>query len=241
MDAMEIVVKKTKEGDDDPDYTRADVSDQEVENPKWLRDHSSPYLTNQLSSCLEELYDFDIRRGDLEELHNRNAIRGDLKTENILLFNLMESGTFTRGSWGEATIHGKKVRTINREQIPIERPLNVSQYGTRQYVPPKRNPQRHASEARSYQHEIWALGRALFHIFREIAYSPSDNMLYQDNTPYFWQSGHEREHRSSVAYKYIVAVMENPDRHCEPGAAYKDLLNLVRKRLSIVSLSSCGF
>jgi hypothetical protein len=62
MDAMAIVVTKTKEGDDDPDYTRANVSDQEAKNPKWLREHNSPNLTNQLSSCLEELDDFDIRR-----------------------------------------------------------------------------------------------------------------------------------------------------------------------------------
>jgi serine/threonine protein kinase len=171
----------------------------------------------------------------VEELHNRNAIRGDLKPENILSSNFTESGTC------EVTVHGEKIRIINREQISIEMPLDVSRYGTRQYVPPKRDPQRHTSEARSYQHDIWALGRAVCHIPQETAYSPSDNMLFQDNTPYFWQSGHEGEHRSSVAYRYVVAVMENPDTHCEPGAAYEDLLNLVRYRLSIVSLSSCGF
>ncbi|CAN9136397.1 unnamed protein product [Alternaria alternata] len=49
IDAIAVAVKKTKEGDDDPNYSRAEFFDKEVGNLKRLREYNSPHLIKPIS------------------------------------------------------------------------------------------------------------------------------------------------------------------------------------------------
>lgn len=49
VDGIAVAVKKTKEGDDDPNYSRAEFFDKEVGNLKRLREYDSPHLIKPIS------------------------------------------------------------------------------------------------------------------------------------------------------------------------------------------------
>ena len=49
IEGIAVAVKKTKEGDDDPQYSRAEFFDREVGNLKRLREYSSPHLIKPIS------------------------------------------------------------------------------------------------------------------------------------------------------------------------------------------------
>ncbi|CAI9634730.1 unnamed protein product [Alternaria burnsii] len=49
VDAIAVAVKKTKEGEDDPNYSRAEFFDKEVGNLKRVREYDSPHLIKPIS------------------------------------------------------------------------------------------------------------------------------------------------------------------------------------------------
>jgi serine/threonine protein kinase len=50
VDAIAVAVKKTKQGEDDPNYSRAKFFDKEVGNLKRLREYDSPHLIKPISA-----------------------------------------------------------------------------------------------------------------------------------------------------------------------------------------------
>ena len=273
IDAVAIAVKKTREGDDDPRYSRVAFFDKELGNLNLLREHKyrsshiivpisgyqigqsrclmfpwadggnlgdywidQPSHARNVDDVLWQLCQFVEICDALTELHGTNCRHGDLKPENILWFDRkINRGTLKIADLGLATFHEKEANTGNRNRkgMPTQTPS-----GTSRYEPPEMDAQRGAGEARSRQYDIWSLGCIILELLLWLAYSPSDITIFRDNTPYFWQKGSNPEHDRYIVHEYVVAVMEDLDSHFEPHTAYKDLLNLVRKRLLVVKFSN---
>lgn len=132
---------------------------------------------------------------------------------------------------GLSTFHDQAANTKQRNQDGI---LTNTPSGTFRYEPPEMDRDRASGKPRSRQYDIWSMGCIMIELLVWLLYSYKAVENFRLHVSQFW------ERTSATSYyisPYVSACLDSMENHLGEGNVYRSLLDLVRRRVLIVSVS----
>ncbi|KAI8941650.1 hypothetical protein NX059_002863 [Plenodomus lindquistii] len=180
---------------------------------------------------------FDENDEETPAVNKKNIRHGDLKPENLLIFDVEQNGqgTLKIADMGLAKQH---IEMTGERKFPTS-----TRYGTVRYEPPE--AARNTLAARSRLYDIWSMGCIVLEFIIWILYGNDLLDVFYDqmkNTndlqqiSQFFQvdsTGQSEIHR--VVRRWINQIQQH-DPACAKNSAIKDLLNVVREKLLVIHL-----
>ncbi|KAI0411895.1 hypothetical protein F5X98DRAFT_383183 [Xylaria grammica] len=159
--------------------------------------------------------------------YRRGSRHGDLKPENILWFkNDGNGGCLKIADLGLLRFHRLDADTglRNEGKIPTNTPS-----GTSRYEPPEMVKDRITKGARARRYDIWSMGCIMTELL---------TFRLPRNTPYFWHATQD-ENGETVYYvnPYVSSCLSMMQGKFQANSTYSDLLELIRNKLLVVSIS----